>query len=285
MRLFALLPTSWLAMVLLSIFAGSVHAQADKDERAQLARQVQKTVEQLQAVRREKHEAEQSHNEKTQRLTQQIDRLTEDRSRVESRAAKLKKRVEQRRAELERVKQARERARQLLQTAAEAATPIARATADRVRQGIPFSREARTKRIDAALGALKTDSPKAAGKGMIELLGFFRQELERAGQIKLTNRPVLLDGGKRRVHADVLRIGLAEMMFVSEDGQRVGLAAEKPGPAWRFDLSEQQRQRIRSAAGILRQQRPAELIGVPVSVAAASAQPSRNATQPAHENP
>ena len=72
---------------------------------------------------------------------------------------------------------------------------------------------------------------------------------------QLTNAEVLLGGGRTK-HAYVARLGLVNELFVSEDGEIVGIAARRAAEPWRLVTDPVDRKRIVNALQMLQQRRP-----------------------------
>ncbi len=82
-----------------------------------------------------------------------------------------------------------------------------------------------------------------------------------ARQVSMANRPVMLDGGKRRTHAFVLEIGSLGRVFLSEDEQEAGVW---DGQAWRTDIDVTTRDNIRAAVRSARRLEYPRFLSLPV---------------------
>ena len=126
--------------------------------------------------------------------------------------------------------------------------------------------DASAERIAAAVPgatALPTgDDPRATVRAIEALMTRAGDLLSTSRAIELTNEPVPLDGGDRRVHAWILRIGAVGTIFVSEDGEDVGV---REGEAWRTDLTADEREAVREAIAIARGRRRPALTPVPLA--------------------
>ncbi|MEM1452385.1 MAG: DUF3450 family protein [Planctomycetota bacterium] len=208
------------------------------------ARRVHELVDQLRAARQERAARERDQAAAIARLDAQVSDLRADLEDLE--------------------RDGREATDDALELAAE--IDAARARSDRARAWIALAR-ASAERIAAAVPgatALPTgDDPRATVRAIEALMTRAGDLLSTSRAIELTNEPVPLDGGDRRVHAWILRIGAVGTIFVSEDGEDVGV---REGEAWRTDLTADEREAVREAIAIARGRRRPALTPVPLSL-------------------
>lgn len=286
-------PASWASTASEAEVDPTQAGEGQSVNRETLARQIRQKLATLRSLRDQRERARQTHQQKLSALQQQVDRLERDLERVRDEVEAAKQQNEQRDAALSQARARQERARQVIDAAQAAAKPVARAMGRRVEHGVPFDQKKRTNRLQSIEQTLAADSGVDRAKGVIDLFGFAGSEFQRASSIELINRPVLLDGGQRRKHAHVLRLGLAGGAFVSEDGETVALAAPGDGNRWRFDLSDEQRRRVREAVAIRREEAVPALVSFPWPIgqsaadsgSASQSMPKASANPPAGTQP
>jgi len=243
-------------------------AQNETDERAELARQIRETVQALQELREKRRQARQQHEAELDELNGQIARLEDDLPRVRQQLEQTREIITERETALKQAQQRRRRARSLIDTTARAARPAADELHQRLRQGVPHQRDERTGAIEQIQSNLAAESASKRAAAAGDLLDFLAGELESARTIELVNKPVLLNGGQRRVHAHLMRFGLAGTGFVSEAGDEVGLARVGAPESWLVEITEPTANALRAAVQRLRKRQPPAVAPVPLVIPA-----------------
>ncbi|MEM9382972.1 MAG: DUF3450 family protein, partial [Planctomycetota bacterium] len=182
--------------------------------------------------------------------------------------ARLDAQTEGLRADLEALEvDGREVAREL--TALDAEISIARGRSERARAWIQRSRASIAALAETVTGSasLPTDGePRSYVDRADALLDRAGDAVAAARRIELSNESILLDGGDRRVHAWILRVGAVGSLFLSEDGEDAGLRGPGAREGWRTDLEDAERAAVRAAVAVARGRRRPALAPVPLSL-------------------
>lgn len=130
--------------------------------------------------------------------------------------------------------------------------------------GVSWALEPRTAQLDRLIHAL-------AGKGeereraLLEFWAFLNEELRLSHTLDERNQLVTLEGGGRSEHAYVLRLGLLQELFVSEDGSLAGTYV--PGAGWIPEPEPMAADGIRNLMNVARGRAAADLVPAPFSSA------------------
>lgn len=129
--------------------------------------------------------------------------------------------------------------------------------------GVPFERDSRISAFQSAHSKLTSEELQHQAAGAATTLTLLRNEIRLAQETSLENTKVEIsvNGLETIVDAYVLRIGLAQQFFVSEDGRTVALAVNG---AWELVSSPEHAHAIREAILTLRKRRGASLTPIPV---------------------
>ena len=138
---------------------------------------------------------------------------------------------------------------------AKSARPIARRMALRISSGIPHRRDKRAAEFIEVDRILSLGDDKGNARALLRFWGAVAEELRLLKTRQLTNVEVPLGDGRTK-HAYVARLGLVNELFVSEDGETVGIAARRAAEPWRLVTDPVDRKRIVNALQMLQQRRP-----------------------------
>jgi len=255
------------------------HAQPTGDsDRDALARQLHQKIEALQNARADRRRAEQVHAQQVESMQRQIDRLKEDLETVETARQASQDELDEVRARHESIRRSIEASRQWLTQAAKQTRPIVDAFSQRIDAGIPFEKQTRADKFAEAQGGLSSDDSARQAEALAGAYQAMGDELAVGRRIELANTPIFLDGGRQRVHAWRLRLGLAGELFIAEDGQTVGLSSPDADTAWNTNLDDAVKRAVDHVFKIAREKRPPAMIGVPLS-------PARGVVEPSVEQP
>ena len=133
------------------------------------------------------------------------------------------------------------------------ARAAATATRSRVAAGIPYQLNERLAILDHCL-VLLTSEPAA---GTAAFLAFLRDELSLSAETAFSATPVEFSG--RTLPSYQIRLGLAELYAVSEDGKRISMSADG---AW-IEAPEATRERLKAAVQMLRKRARRALVALP----------------------
>ncbi len=227
----------------------------DKDNRADLAERIRAQVERIQEVRGEFLAARQDHAAAMARIDAQIGTLEENGERLHVEVTGERKRAADLKSELASQRDALAGARVDLTAMAKSARPIARRMALRISSGIPHRRDKRAAEFIEVDRILSLGDDKGNARALLRFWGAVAEELRLLKTRQLTNVEVPLGDGRTK-HAYVARLGLVNELFVSEDGETVGIAARRAAEPWRLVTDPVDRKRIVNALQMLQQRRP-----------------------------
>lgn len=282
--------TAVLLALLLPAAAPSLPAQAPESgaapgEATRLRRAVHETVQTLQEARAERRNRLRSLEQQTAAARERADALA-------GRLASLQEEVAAARERVEALEAARAEGREdaaALKRMAGALAPALEALRETVQGGVAWRREPRAARLEALAEPLRNGGPDARGEAVVEAWTVLGDALQPAREIRLRTEPLHYDGGSRRTHGYVLRLGLAAQYFRSEDGGVTAVdlpAARKAGDGsaagpWRLEVPPPWRAGIAAGVGVLRQTRPPALLALPVAHEAAAPEGAAEADAPA----
>ena len=226
-----------------------------KDERTVLAERIRAQVERIQESRGEFLAAQRDHASALARLEAQIETLEENRDHLQVEASGERKRAADLESKLVLERDALARARADLTAMAASVRPIAQRMASRISSGIPHRRDERAAEFVEVDRILSLGDDKENARALLRFWGAVAEELRLLKTRQLTNVEVRLGGGRTK-HAYVARLGLVNELFVSEDGETVGIAARRAAELWRLVTDPVDRQRIVHALQMLQQRRP-----------------------------
>lgn len=248
-----------IALVFVAVTAS--FARAGSQENARLAKELRTKLEALHQLRAARFSEHQAHRERLARVDRQIQRLKDDTRSVQAlvdadRALILKLKAASKKAESERIGAAL-----LISELADRALPIAKSTKGRIEAGIPFQKDDRLSRINAVVEGLQDESPIRKGLAISELFSMAGEELRYARGIEFWNTRLPI--GEQKIHAYVMRIGLVNQLYISEDGLQTGVYGPKEKGLWRKTLSETERDQVLNALRVLQGRQPPDIAPLP----------------------
>ncbi|MDF1661902.1 MAG: DUF3450 family protein [Planctomycetota bacterium] len=248
-----------IALVFVAVTAN--FARAGSRENARLAKQLRAKLEALHQLRAARLSEHQAHRERLARVDRQIQRLRDDTRSVRTlvdadRALIIKLKAAAKKAESERIGAAL-----LISELSDRALPIAQSTKERIEGGIPFQKGDRLARINAVVDGLKDASPIKKGLAITELFSMAGEELRYARGIEFWNTRLPI--GEQKIHAYVMRIGLVNQIYISEDGLQTGVYGPKEKGLWRKTLSDEERVQVLNALRVLQGRQPPEIAPLP----------------------
>ncbi|MFW5871227.1 MAG: DUF3450 family protein [Verrucomicrobiota bacterium] len=256
---------------------------AADSNRTQLARDIRETIERSDRLTLEAARLEDQRRRAMDELDTHIGRLRKDVDRTGNALEAAKQDVEDIRANIKELRSSHERSKTLLARASRLALDKVEQIHSQVASGIPYRKEERLSMLQRILEGLRNTDPVSQADALLSLWTYAGKESMTAQTIDLRNERVQIDSGRRAVHAYVVRIGLASEFFVSEDGNRIGIASGKSGEAWNEDLPDLVRGRILNTINILRAQAHPRIIPVPFPVFKTGDAAPKNRDQ--HETP
>lgn len=250
---------SFIALVFVAVTANL--ARAGSQENARLAKELRSKLEALHQLRAARFSEHQAHRERLARVDRQIQRLKDDSRSVRSlvdadRALILKLKSAAQKAESERIGAAL-----LISELADRALPIAQSTKKRIETGIPFQKDDRLARINAVVDGLADASPIKKGLAISELFSMAGEELRYARGIEFWNTRLPI--GDQKIHAYVMRMGLVNQLYISEDGLQTGVYGPQEKGLWRKTLSDEERKQVLNALRVLQGRQPPEIAPLP----------------------
>ncbi len=228
---------------------------------AEDAREIRRLVEELQGLRSEQRMIEEDLAAQRAQLGEQITRLRDDLEIGRARVASATEMDARQGARIALAQELRARIEEGLELSAGEARQLCETLGASIAQGIPFQREERSSRLTLIAAELAGEAEERA-RGLVELLGVLSEELRLAETIEERSTQIDLPDG-RRVHAYVVRLGLVQEAFVSEDGLDAGISA--PGGTWRTDLDAVERAAVEDLVGSARGHRAAGLVPLPLT--------------------
>ncbi len=241
-------------------------ASQSDSERAVLATQIRELVEQLQAVRRERLEADERHRAVLAQLDRQIGTLESQLESSERFVADQRQEIASLDASLAADEKSAADAKAWIDLVADRVAPFADRAKRRIERSATPDASVRVADMADALKLLRADDSQHRAEGASDALRLVGEDWQTARTVSVTNEPIVFDGGDRSQHAWVYRLGLASKAFVSEDGQTVGLWSGDPRSPWRLDLPEAERERIRDLFAVVREKQPPAVVAVPVLI-------------------
>lgn len=273
-----------LAALLICLHIG-VPAPGQKalDAKRALARKIHETIERIHTRRAERLRLREQHQAHTGEVERQIERMKDEIERTGAVLREERKRVEELGARLEAARKIKRKGERLLSKAVEVAMPSVEKMTGRVSSGIPCRRKERREQIERIMAGLRSSVLREQADALVDYSTFHAEELRLANSIDLWNEPVLLDGGKREVHAYQIRLGLVNQFFVSEDGRTIGLAVGEVGREWDLKPDPVQCRQIRTALEILQERRPPGVFSVPFGIPTSSSSREKPQANPASD--
>jgi hypothetical protein len=216
-------------------------------------------AEAVQRARRDLRTAREQHDEQIAALDAQIDRLTRQTAAAGSALTEARRINAEQAQQLAAVDAEVAALKQAFAETVTAAQAAAAAHEQRVRAGIPYRHSQR-------LAALSTIHAQLAGDLEAQLAGlrawtrFASEEARLAVTTELLNAEVPVEDGRRK-HAYIVRIGLVNAVFITEDEQQFGVAAGAAG--WTLVTDPAAQQQIRLAREMLRRLQAPALLPLP----------------------
>jgi Skp family chaperone for outer membrane proteins len=288
MRLFSITTRLLVPVVLAACLVGPARAAegegaSSASDRAAVAQRIRQTVQQLQEVRAAQEQARTGHQKEIERLDDQIARLNRQLQEVRSRVEAAEQQKNQLSATIDRLKRTHQRYRQAIQRTAGAIQNVVQSIASRLKTAIPHQRSAHQEELTGLATQVDSNDPGQQAAAVGDFFRWIGQRLPKARDRQTFHAPVRLENGRRRVHARQLRIGLVTQMFISEDGQRVGLASRQSDRAWLTDLDRDSDRWVREALAISAQQQPPRLTPALIAPQGVLSGPPRNAATHAQD--
>lgn len=250
-----------IALALIAITANL--ARAGSKENARLARELRAKLEAIHKLRATRLSKNQNHRERLARVDRQIQRLKDDTRSVQALVDADRALIQKLKADTKKSESERIAAALLISELADRALPVAEKTKARIDAGIPFQKDDRLTRITAVVEGLKDKSPIKQGLALSELFSMAGEELRYARGIEFWNTRLPI--GEQKIHAYVMRIGLVNQLYISEDGLQTGIFDPKADGLWRKALSDQERDRVLNALRVLQGRQPPEIAPLPFS--------------------
>jgi hypothetical protein len=230
-----------------------------------LALEIQRQVEELQAVRREQRLLEEGHRDKVAALARQIETLERQWEPVQKALADERRQIEQLRESIAGEQKTAAESRAWIKQVVDAATPVVQRIAKRANRSPLADAPKRAEDYAAALARLKASDSSEQARGLEEFAKLIGEEWNPARSIDVTNERVEWNGGKNSQHAWVLRLGAVTKMFVTEDGRTVGVWTGDPKLTWRTELPSDIEAQVKQVVAIAREQRPPAVVPVPLA--------------------
>lgn len=234
------------------------------DERAEVARQIKRAIEDLQAAREARRIANSAHQAEVDALERQIEVLQGQVSPLEADVAAQDAEIADLKLKEEAAQKKSDTARGWIRITADHLKPIAANVLARVRGGVDESRTRRTVEFTSAQELLAGETPQARAEGVREFLRLLGEEWQPARSVTLQNQTVLTENDTKMDYAWVVGFGLVARAFVSEDESTVGLSV--PRGNWKLDLDDETKQRVKTLLGVVREKLPPSITAVPVFV-------------------
>lgn len=258
-------------LILIAILLGLFHenpasGQEVSNPENRLAEKIHDTLKELHAIRMERQVLNEQQKLKIAEVNGQIKRIEND---IEKTTTDLlgEKTIEDKMlSEIDKNMEFKEATENLLSGSVERSLPVAIRIKERLDVGIPYRKRERQDKTNRIITGLEQSHLKDRAEAVLDCLSFIYEELRLADSISLWNEPVLLDEGKRSLHAYQIRMGLVEQYFISEDGQVAGIAAKKPGQDWILQPDLVPREQIKLLLDTLQERRPPDVIPVPFSI-------------------
>ncbi|MFT5288309.1 MAG: hypothetical protein ACI8QS_001279 [Planctomycetota bacterium] len=228
---------------------------------AEDAREIRRLVDELQGLRSEQRLLEEDLAAQRTQFGEEIARLRDDLEIGRARAVGATELSARRSARIDLARKLSARIEAGLKLSAGEASQLCKALGASIAEGIPFQREERAARL-ALIATELTGEPEERARGLVELLGVLSEELRLAETTEERSIQLELPDG-RRVHAYVVRLGLLQEAFVTEDGVDAGLSV--PGGTWRTDLNAGERAAVENLVASARGHRAAELVPLPLT--------------------
>ncbi|MGE3165160.1 MAG: DUF3450 family protein [Planctomycetota bacterium] len=248
---------------------GALRAALADDERAAKARAVQTRVAEIEAERRNTLRLEADVRAARDEGEARTRRLEQDLAAVQDGATERTQELEELRGEASRLAL---QITELERTEADAGKALLEASerlASAIAVGIPFRRHDRWTALQAIRARMLTPEPAARVWAYAELLAFALDELRLGASRELTSAAVAASEDATP-QCFVLRLGLVNLIAVSEDGTAVGRSTASNDASWRFDLDPSESAAIRAAVRIHRRLAPHRVEHLPFEIGASA---------------
>jgi len=234
-------------------------------QRADIAREIRKTVEDLQTLRQAQRREKESHQAQVEQIRRQIELLQQELNPAEEAAKNQQQEIARLKDEIAKQEDLAAKAHAWINQAADKVKPLAAETSRRVHNGVGEQKLRRLTEFSKAVELLGSQEPLERVEG---IRGFFRglgEEWLPARSVTLSNEPVFTESGQEMAHAWVVGFGLVAKAFASEDGQRTGISSSDPDSDWKLDLPTDVKQQVRELIEVVREQRPPAVTPLPVT--------------------
>jgi hypothetical protein len=220
-------------------------------------------------MRRELRRLEEGHRDNIAALQRQIETLQRQSEPVEKALAQDRRQIAELRESIAGEQKTAAKSQAWIKLVADAAAPIAHRVAQRVHHSPISDAPKRADEYVAALALLKSSDSLEQARGLQQFAKLVGEEWAPARSIELTNQRVEWNGGRNSQHACVLRLGAVTKMFVTENGQTVGVwtGDSKSGDSksqWRTELPSAVEAQVKEVMAIAREQRPPAIVPVPL---------------------
>lgn len=255
------------ALQLTLFTASSVLAQSSNDDalqRAEIARQIRQTVDELHSLRQEHRRSDDEHRSQIGRVQRQIELLQQELDPVETAAKTEQQTIIRLESQIQNQEKLAANAKAWINQAADNLKPLAVNVTRRVGAGVSEQKLRRLAEFSKAVELLGSEEPLARVDGIAEFLRVLGDEWLPSRSVTLSSDTVLVYSEQRQEHAWVVGVGLVAKVFVSEDGKLTGISLGGTGTDWELDLSEDVQQQVRDLIGVVREQRPPTVTSLPV---------------------
>lgn len=220
-------------------------------------------VEQVQAVRRERRQAEADQILQEGRLREQVDRLEKELGEARAGLAAARAKGEALEASIAAMRDDVQTIRGQFAQMKAALDPVLDAGLSRLAGGIPFRKAGRLEAVGSSRAELAGSALSGQAEGIAGLCRFYQNELKLAGSVEVWNAPVRVANQDREVQAFQIRLGLCQQFFVAEDGQEMGVAAKARETPWMPLVSRNDRKQLLQTLEMLRGRAAPELVTLP----------------------
>lgn len=267
----AIVATLALAAVM-ALHAATTHAETPQLPDHELAQAIHERVTRLAELRLERTGLLQAARSEEAELDTQLALLKEDHAQAEAQVASLTAKLNTERATFEATRQQSQALQaQLMESVAATRTTAQSVLAD-IRKGIPYQREQRTERMQKLIAAMNSSDWAEASSGMLDFWLLMAEEVRLGTSREFWNGLASPGDPAREVHAYQVRLGLAALIAVSEDGQEFARATH--GSPSHESLSDTDKRVLREMTQMLRKQQPAaaQLLPLPLAASQGGAQ-------------
>jgi len=234
------------------------------EERARIAEELRKTIQELHAVRAQRRLVLEGHQDRVSQVTQRVEALRKDVELLDQVVTAERQELTKLEGELAVAARDAEHARAWIDLAAQPVLGLAEHTLARIKAGPALARSRREAAMQEARLALEAPDAFRKMEGLQLVLRFLSEEWSLAQSVSLSNQIVSSEEGKRQDHAWLLSLGLVTGVFVSEDGQTLGVWSGDSRQPWKVDLPADAREHVRAMLRMIRSETPPGLTNAPI---------------------